>query len=106
MRAPGAFTQSRPPPIARAAWSRSARSRTPIARARSTATSRASRCEPFVPGTNRPTFVPGTNSFAVFGLVELHVEAARHLEVRDEAVAVVLHVHGELEAARLPLAHR
>src|SRR5437868_5569003 len=36
-------------------------------------------------------FVPGTNSFAVLGLVELHVEAAGHLEVRDEPVAVVLH---------------
>src|SRR5258706_8843240 len=83
--------------ITRAAWSRSARSRMPIARARSSATSRASR---------REQFVPGTNSLAVLRLVELHVEAAGHLEVRDETVAVVLHVHGELDAARLHLAHR
>src|SRR5690349_202324 len=48
----------------------------------------------------------GTPSLAVARLVELHGEAARHLEVSDEPVAVVLDRLRELDAVALQLGHR
>src|SRR5262252_8408915 len=44
--------------------------------------------------------------FRVLGLVQLDPEAARHLHVGDEAVAVVLGGVDELDAPGLELAHR
>src|SRR5439155_13925994 len=49
---------------------------------------------------------PRSPALRVARLVELDREAAGHLEVRHEPVALLLHGTGELDALRLPLRDR